>query len=58
MTVETSNRLRLTRRFDAAPERVFAAWFDPRRSGSGCSPRPPANRSTASRSTREWAART
>jgi uncharacterized protein YndB with AHSA1/START domain len=29
MTVETSNRLRLTRRFDAAPERVFAAWFDP-----------------------------
>ena len=29
MTVETSNRLRLARRFDAAPERVFAAWFDP-----------------------------
>ena len=29
MTVETSNRLRLTRRFATAPERVFAAWFDP-----------------------------
>ena len=33
MTVETSKTsgdgLRLTRRFDAAPERVFAAWLDP-----------------------------
>ena len=33
MTVETSKTpndgLRLTRRFDVAPERVFAAWLDP-----------------------------
>lgn len=28
-TLKTPNGLRLARRFDAAPERVFAAWLDP-----------------------------
>jgi uncharacterized protein YndB with AHSA1/START domain len=29
MTTEPERRLRLTRRFDASAERVFAAWLDP-----------------------------
>ena len=29
MTVDTPTSLRITRRFDAAPERVFDAWLDP-----------------------------
>ncbi|HEY3888201.1 MAG TPA: SRPBCC domain-containing protein [Caulobacteraceae bacterium] len=30
---ETLETLRITRRFDAAPERVFDAWIDPARAG-------------------------
>src|SRR5665213_1385009 len=30
---ETLETLRITRRFDAAPERVFDAWIDPGRAG-------------------------
>lgn len=29
MTVDTDRFLRMTRRFDASPERVFDAWIDP-----------------------------
>ncbi|MFI5457492.1 MAG: SRPBCC domain-containing protein [Isosphaerales bacterium] len=29
MTAENPNHLRITRRFDASPERVFDAWIDP-----------------------------
>ncbi len=29
MTVDTGRFLRMTRRFDAAPERMFDAWVDP-----------------------------
>jgi uncharacterized protein YndB with AHSA1/START domain len=29
MTTETSHRLRITRRFEASPERVFDAWLNP-----------------------------
>lgn len=29
MTVDPPRLLRMTRRFDASPERVFDAWLDP-----------------------------
>lgn len=33
MSTDARRRIRLTRRFDASPERVFEAWLDPGKAG-------------------------
>ena len=58
MNAEPHVGVRVTRRFSAAPERVFHTWLVPRGSAGGCSARPCARRRyCASRSTRASAAR-